>query len=135
MTVEINKDNFSGKLGNRTGKNIPMGSVPCKACGKPRIVGCFSKVPLLSSNQTNASKVIIHKYRIYSKTCYVLTNSRHLRFFVVFIFVRYVLDEYCTHRRSLFVRSYIDALTGAGNIKGIELIGVYDHDKTIKFDT
>ncbi|OXA64678.1 conserved oligomeric Golgi complex subunit 6 [Folsomia candida] len=40
--------------------------------------------------------------------------------------LKYVLDEYCTHRRSLFVRSYIDALTGAGNIKGIELIGGAD---------
>lgn len=40
--------------------------------------------------------------------------------------LKYVLDEYCTHRRSLLVRSFIDALTGVGNIKGIELIGSAD---------
>ncbi|CAG7728513.1 unnamed protein product [Allacma fusca] len=40
--------------------------------------------------------------------------------------LKYVLDEYCTHRRSLVVRSFIDALTGVGNIRGIELIGSTD---------
>jgi len=37
-----------------------------------------------------------------------------------------VLDEYCAHRRSLVVRNFIDALTGVGNLKGIELIGSAD---------
>ncbi|CAL8131551.1 unnamed protein product [Orchesella dallaii] len=40
--------------------------------------------------------------------------------------LKYVLDEYCAHRRSLVVRNFIDALTGVGNIKGIELSGSAD---------
>jgi len=45
--------------------------------------------------------------------------------------LKYVLDEYCVHRRSLVVRSFIDALTGVGSIKGIELIGSTDPSRYI----
>lgn len=55
-----------------------------------------------------------------------LVRSIHL--FIYFIFPRYVLDEYCTSRRSVLVRAFIDALTLGGVGGTPKPIEMHAHD-------